>query len=281
MSGQERVEAARVRVGFQGEPGAFSEEAALLLFDGPVAVSHRTFRSIFDAVARGELDYGLVPLENSQAGSINETYDLLARGEVHVVGEVFLQVDHALLALPGTRLADVRRVLSHPQALAQCDEYLASLNVDVVPVYDTAGAAKHVAEDGGPGDAAVASQRAAELYGLTVLAAAIQTYPSNLTRFAAISSSNEPLGPPDKTSLLFQLANRPGALYQCLGPLALRGLNMSKLESRPLGQTPWQYRFYLDVDVASDDPAFLEALGEIGEDVRSLQILGSYPRWRG
>ena len=280
-AGRERMESARVRVGYQGEPGAFSEQAVALLFADATAVPYRTFRAIFEAVVSGDLDYGLVPLENSQAGSINETYDLLAGGAVRIVGEVFLQVDHALLAVPGTRLDDVRRVLSHPQALAQSDEYLAGLGVDVVPVYDTAGAAKHVAEAGRPGDAAVASSRAADLYGLEVLAEAIQTHPDNLTRFAAIAVEDRPLGPPDKTSIVFELANRPGTLYRCLGPFATRGLNLSKLESRPVGQTPWQYRFYLDVDAGAEEPVVREALAEMRPEIASLHILGSYPRWRG
>jgi prephenate dehydratase len=136
---QERVEPARIRVGYQGEPGAFSQQAVELLLPGADPIPHRTFRSVFQSVVGGDVRYGLVPLENSQAGSINETYDLLASGSVHIVGEVFLQVDHALLAPPGTGLGDVRRVLSHPQALAQCDEFLSELDAEIVPVYDTAG----------------------------------------------------------------------------------------------------------------------------------------------
>jgi prephenate dehydratase len=280
-TGQERVETASARVGYQGEPGAFSEQAVGLLFSDADAVPHRSFRSIFQAVVDGDVRYGLVPLENSQAGSINETYDLLASGSVWIVGEVFLQVDHALLALPGTAAGDIRRVLSHPQALAQCEEYLADLGAEIVPVYDTAGAARHVAEDGRPGDAAVASRRAAELYGLVVLAEAIQTHRDNLTRFAAIATDPTPLGPPGRTSIVFEVANQPGSLYRSLRPFAERGLNMSKLESRPVGSTPWQYRFYLDVDAGTGEPAFQEALEEMRSDVAALKVLGSYPRWGG
>jgi prephenate dehydratase len=280
VAGQERVEPSEVRVGYQGEPGAFSEQAVDLLFADSRPLPYRTFRSIFEAVSEGALDYGLVPLENSQAGSINETYDLLATGSVRIVGEVYLQVDHALLAVPGTHLGDVRRVLSHPQALAQCDEYLAALDVEIVPVYDTAGAAKHVAEERRPGDGAVASRRAAEIYGLDVLAEAIQTHPDNLTRFAAIATQPTPLGPPDRTSIVFEVANQPGSLYQSLRPFAERGLNMSKLESRPVGRTPWQYRFYLDVDAGTTNRELTAALQEIEANVVKLHVLGSYPRWR-
>jgi prephenate dehydratase len=271
----------RLRVGYQGERGAFSEQAVRLLLPEAEPIPHRTFRSIFGAVVEGDLRYGLVPLENSQAGSINETYDLLASGSVWIVGEVFLQVDHALLAPPGTTVEDVRRVLSHPQALAQCEEFLADLGAEIVPVYDTAGAAKHVAEDGRPGDAAVASRRAGELYGLAVLAEAIQTHRDNLTRFAAIATDPTPLGPPGRTSIVFEVANQPGSLYRSLRPFAERGLNMSKLESRPVGSTPWQYRFYLDVDAGTDDPALVGALDDMRSDVPTVKVLGSYPRWPG
>jgi prephenate dehydratase len=268
-------------VGYQGEPGAFSEEAVHLLFGRARPEPRRTLRAVFEDVQGGRLDFGVVPLENSQAGSINETYDLLAAGSVSIVGEAVVQVDHALLALPGTRLEDVRRVLSHPQALAQCEEFLASLPVELVPVYDTAGAARRIAEQGTGEEAAVASARAARLYGLSVLAERIQTYPDNRTRFAAICLDPSPLGPPDRTSVLFAVRNEPGALYRCLRPFAERGLNLSKLESRPLGAEPWQYRFYLDVDAGRGDPALEDALVEFERETTSLKVLGSYARWRG
>src|SRR5919197_1091967 len=149
-------------IGFQGEHGAFSEEAVMLLFPDAKPVPHRTLRSVFQALGAGEVSYGVVPLENSLAGSINETYDLLGREEDAIVGEVVLAVDHALLALPGTRLEDVKLVASHPQALAQCDEFLAELGVELLPVYDTAGAAERLAQQGRRDEAAVASERAAD-----------------------------------------------------------------------------------------------------------------------
>jgi prephenate dehydratase len=269
-----------LRIGYQGETGAFSEEAVRTLFPDARPVPHRGFRSIFEDVESRALEFGVVPVENSQAGSINETYDLLARGSARIVGEVIVRVNHALLALPGTRIEEVKRVSSHPQALAQCQEYLAELDAEVVPVYDTAGAAKRIAEGALVGEAAIASERAAEVYGLEVLASKIQTDPHNQTRFAAISADAKPLGPTDKTSLVFEVRSIPGALYRCLGPLAARGLNLSKLESRPLGGRPWEYRFYLDVEAGAHEAALREALEEIGEFTVNLQVLGSYPRWR-
>jgi prephenate dehydratase len=270
-----------VDVGYQGEPGAYSEEALHALFPDAAPVPHRTVRAVFDSVVAGTVGAGVVPLENSLAGSINEAYDLLARGETHIVGETVLAVDHALLALPGTRLEDIRLVSSHPQALAQCDEYLAELDVELVPVYDTAGAAKRIAGEGYAGEAAVASERAAEMYGLEILARHIQTNEENQTRFAAISLDPAPLGPPDKTSLILVTGNKPGALYHCLASFAERELNLVKLESRPVGHTPWRYRFFLDVEAGPDDPPLVEALEEVEREAAMLQVLGSYPRWRG
>jgi prephenate dehydratase len=273
-------DAGETRVGYQGEPGAFSEEAVLALFPEAEPVPHPGFQPIFDDVEAGHLRYGVVPVENAQAGSINEAYDLLGRGRVSIVGEVMVQVDHALLALPGTTLDDVRQVSSHPQALAQCEEFLAGLGVEVVAVYDTAGAAKRIADGRRAGEAAVAAPRAAEIYGLAVLARGIQTHPDNQTRFVAISADPEPLGPEERTSILLGVRNEPGALYRALGHLAGRNLNLSKLESRPDGRVPWRYRFYLDVDAGLHDGALAAALEALRAEVEFLTVLGSYPRWR-
>src|SRR5205823_1837488 len=166
------------------------------------------------------------------------------------------------------------------QALAQCDEYLAELDVELLPVYDTAGAAKRIADERREHEAAVASERAATVYGLEVLARRIQTNEENQTRFAAISLDPTPLGSPDKTSLILVTSNKPGALYHCLRPFAERGVNLVKLESRPVGHTPWRYRFFLDVEAAPDDAEFVKALEELRGEAAEVQVLGSYPRWR-
>ncbi|MDP9341833.1 MAG: prephenate dehydratase [Actinomycetota bacterium] len=271
----------RSRVAYQGDPGAFSEEAARVLFPDGEAVPHRTLREAFGAVTSGLAHYGVVPVENSQAGSINETYDLLASGGAWIVGEVVVNVAHALLALPGTRLEEVRVVSSHPQALAQCQEFLAGLDAEVVAVFDTAGAARRIADQGRTGEAAVASERAAGLYGLEVLASGIQTDPGNRTRFAAIATDHQALGKPDKTSLTFATPDVPGALVQCLRQFADRGLNLSKLESRPLGGgEAWRYRFFLDVEAGLEDPALQAALADLERDAAVVRVLGSYPRWK-
>jgi prephenate dehydratase len=267
------------RVGYQGEPGAYSEQAVGKLFPRAEAVPIRTLRMVFEAVERGEVDHGVVPLENSLAGSINEAYDLLSAGHAFIVGEVVVAVDHALLALPGTKVEDLKRVCSHPQALAQCEEYLAMLDVDLIPVYDTAGAAKRIAEEGRTGEGAVASEKAAEIYGLDVLARHIQTSSQNRTRFAAIGPKLEPLRGADKTSLLLELRHEPGSLYRCLRPFAERDLNLTKLESRPIGDRPWEYWFYLDVQAGVSDPALAEALGELQREAGRVLVVGSYARW--
>jgi prephenate dehydratase len=272
------VSRSRPPVGYQGEPGAFSEQAVRTLFPEAQPIPIRTLRQVFEQLEGGVVHHGVVPLENSLAGSINETYDLLSKGRAFVVGEVVIAVDHALLALPGTRLRDLKRVASHPQALAQCAEFLATLDAEAVPVYDTAGAAKRIAEEGRAGEAAIASERAAEIYGLEVLASRIQTSPSNRTRFAAIAQEMRSLASADKTSLLLEIRHEPGSLYRCLRPFADRDLNLSKLESRPIGDRPWEYWFYLDVQAGIDDPELTEALADLEREAGRVQVVGSYAR---
>jgi prephenate dehydratase len=269
------------RVAYQGEPGAYSEVAVRDLFPEGDAIPFRTLRQVFAAVESAAVDHGVVPLENSLAGSINETYDLLSPGKAFVIGEVIVAVNHALLALPGTRMEDVKRITSHPQALAQCQEFLATLDVEPVPVYDTAGAAKRISEEQRQGEAAIASEDAARIYGLEVLASRIQTSPHNQTRFAAVGRELRPLGTADKTSLLLELRHEPGSLYRCLRPFADRGLNLLKLESRPIGDRPWEYWFYLDVQAGIGDPALTEALADLEDAAGRVQVVGTYARWPG
>jgi prephenate dehydratase len=267
-----------LRVGYQGERGAYSENAVGVLFPEAERVPIRTLRQVFEAVEKQEIDHGVVPLENSLAGSINETYDLLSAGRAFVVGEVVTVIDHSLLALPGTEINEIRRVCSHPQALAQCDEFLAGLDAEIVPVYDTAGAAKRIGEEKREGEAAIASAGAAPIYGLDVLASHIQTSSHNRTRFAAISPRLEPLETADKTSLLLELRHEPGSLYRCLRAFAERDLNLTKLESRPIGDRPWEYWFYLDVQAGIGDAVLVEALGDLEKEAGRVQVVGSYAR---
>jgi prephenate dehydratase len=271
------------RIAYQGEPGAYGEDAVLSYF-GPdtLPVPKASFRDVFAAVASAETDGGLTPIENSQAGSINEIYDLLRDFGLFLTGEFCLPVNHCLLCLPGQQLSDIRRVLSHPQALAQCDAYLRGLGVEIVAAYDTAGSAKLIREQRLPGVAAVASMRAAEVYGLTILARDIQTVPGNYTRFVELA--REPRAPtarPSKTVLLLVTAHVPGALYAALGAFALRGINLLKLESRPSREKPWEYVFYLDIEGAPGEAPVDEALAALARHARTVQVFGSFARGPG
>lgn len=269
------------RVGFQGEPGAYSEKAARSLFPDGDLVPFKSFHNVFEATEIGATDFGVVPMENSHAGSINDTYDLLVRHGVQVVGETIVRVHHCLLAPQGVAINDVTYVYSHPQALQQCEEFLDSLRADRIAVYDTAGAAKLVAEEDKPGSAAIASEEAGALYGLQVLERAIEDRADNSTKFVAISrSATDLMGPPEKTSIVFATANIPGALYACLKEFSDRQLNLTKLESRPSGAKAWQYHFYLDFDAPTKDPVAQDLLAALAAQTSFLRVLGSYPHAR-
>lgn len=270
-----------VKVAYQGEPGAYSEDAVRSVFPGSEPMPCDTVRLVFSRVTSGQADTGIVPVENSQAGSVNETYDLLLHSSlVKIYGEAVVRVDHALLAVSGARLEDVRRVYSHWQALAQSEEFLASLRAEMHPVHDTAGAARMVAERADPHEAAVASVEAGRKFGLAVLAEHIQTYPDNFTKFAVIGTRDPGVGRPDKTSLVMAVHDRPGSLLASLRPFADRGINLTKLESRPRRGAPFEYVFYVDLERAVDDDAVVEALEEVGRHTSLLKVLGSYPSHR-
>ncbi|MEA2461494.1 MAG: prephenate dehydratase [Actinomycetota bacterium] len=263
-------------VAYQGEPGAYSEEGALALFPDAELQPLTSFRKVFEAVEVGRADYGLVAMDNSQAGSINETYDLFLKHGLHLVGETVVRVDHCLVGLPETAIDDLELVISHPQAIAQCEEFLDALGVEIRPHYDTAGAAKGIAEDKLVRTAAVASERAADIYGLHILAQHIQTYPDNYTRFGALSRNPQSLREPDKSSLVFGVGHVAGSLFRCLGALAERHLSLSKLESRPRAGRPWEYVFYVDVESPADAPAMIDALAEVSSHATFTRLLGSY-----
>jgi prephenate dehydratase len=263
-------------VAYQGEKGSYSEEGVVALFPDADPKALPTFRKVFEAVEVGRVNYGLVPIENSQAGSINETYDLFLKHGLHLVAETIVRVDHCLVGLPSTQIDDLEHVISHPQAISQCEEFLGALGVDIRADYDTAGAARRIAEEKLQTTAAVASQRAADLYGLSVLATSIQTYPDNYTRFGLLSRDPRPLGEPNKSSLVFGVGHIAGSLYRCLAALAERHLSLTKLESRPRAGRPWEYVFYADVEAPADAPAMIEALAEVSEHATFTRLLGTY-----
>src|SRR6266702_3661639 len=277
---EEIREGKRLSVAFQGERGAFSDEAVNIYFgEEAEPFPCRSFAEVFRAVAAGEVDYGLVPVENSQAGSINDVYDLLRQHDLFVIGEISHPVNHCLLCLPGQQLSDIKRVISHPQALAQSDEYLRELNVEVVATYDTAGSAKMVREENLVGVAAIAGAGAAELYELEILARSIQTIKDNYTRFIVLSREPAPRRAGEaKTMLVMATAHQPGSLHKCLGVLAANQINLLKLESRPSRQRIWEYVFYIDFEGHRDDPLVSAALADLAGYTTFCKVLGSFAR---
>lgn len=270
--------AVRGPIAFQGEHGAYGEEAAGLLYPGEPVLPVPTFAAAFEAVAAGRAPRAVVPAENSWAGSVHEVYDLLLRFPLLIVAECILPVRHCLLALPGQRLADVQEVWSHPQAIAQCKDFLRAHGFRAVAAADTAGSARAVAEKRRRGVAAIAGRAAAARYGLEILAEDVQAAPDNATRFLALATEPAPATGAAKSSLVLATDHRPGALYHCLGALAEAGVNLTKLESRPTRQRPWEYLFYLDFEGHQAEPRIAGALEELGRRAAWVRLLGSYPR---
>jgi prephenate dehydratase len=270
-----------VRIAYQGEPGAYSEAAALRYSDHADLVACESFDDVFGAVASGRATHGILPVENSIGGSIHRNYDLLIEHDLPIVGEVELTIRHHLLALPGTGIEAVRKIYSHPQALAQCERFLKQMpDVRVTPTYDTAGSAKLIKEQGLADAAAIASERAAQVFGLQTLRSDIQDYSDNITRFLLISRAADAAAPADKTTIVFSLANEPGALFKALSVFALRDIDLTKIESRPMRGRPWEYLFYVDIPVSRQDIRCARALVHLAEFARTLRTLGSYPSAR-
>ena len=267
-----------MRVAFQGEPGAYSEEAGHGYFDAPEMVPYESFEAVFAAVASGACQYGLIPIENSLAGSIHQNYDLLMQQALHIVGEYFLRVRHCLIGFPGVALDEIRRVISHPQALGQCAGHLRELGVKTEPAYDTAGSVKLLKAEGERTTAAIASKRAAEIYEMQILEEGIEDNPENYTRFLVISPRDSQPEGEAKTSIVFTLKNQPGALFKALSVFALRDIDLTKIESRPLAGKPWEYLFYIDFIGATHEEQVRRALDHLGEYALMLRVLGSYPR---
>jgi chorismate mutase/prephenate dehydratase len=269
----------KVRVAFQGERGAYSESAVYTFFGASAGIKPcRDLAEVFESVNKQESQYGVVPIENSLEGSVNQTYDLFLSHDLKVCGEIILRVSHCLIANPNTSLEAVKAVYSHPQALAQCRNFLERLGRELVPTYDTAGSVKMLKEQGLKNAAAVASERAAELYGMKILAREIEDNPANYTRFFVLSKEDSPMTGRDKTSIIFSAAHTPGSLYRALGEFAKRNINLTKIESRPTKQKPWEYNFYLDFEGHRGEQRCAEALKVLEKYATFVKILGSYPR---
>jgi prephenate dehydratase len=271
-----------MRIAFQGESGAYSEAAIYEHFGAEIqTVPCETFEQVFASVISEAVDLGLIPIENSLAGSIHRNYDLLLQNSQVVVGEHHLHVHHCLIAWPGVELKDIRRVISHPQALAQCEATIRSLGqVKAEAAYDTAGSVKILSAQNDRTLAAIASRRAAELYGMQVLAENIEDNPANITRFLIISCQPVDPGSDAKTSIVFSLKNEPGSLFKALSVFALRDIDLTKIESRPLVGKPWEYLFYVDFAGSTQQDVVSRALSHLDEYATFLRVLGSYPRHR-
>ena len=266
------------KVAYQGVAGAYSEQAIRQFFGPEVeTLPLKTLSDLFMAVVRRDADFGMLPVENSVAGSVNQAYELLMEHDLRIHAEVILRVRHMLMAPPGTQLADVKRVRSHPQALAQCQRYLLRHGLEPEPTFDTAGSARDLAANPEPGVAAIASELAAEMYGLEILDRHIEDSRFNYTRFFVLAIQDPPRAQRNKTSIVFTVTHQPGALYECMGEFAKRHINLTKIESRPRLNRPWQYIFYLDFEGHAQDPQCEAALMGLLRRSSFVKLLGSYP----
>ncbi|HEX7313100.1 MAG TPA: prephenate dehydratase [Pyrinomonadaceae bacterium] len=266
------------RVAFQGERGAFSEEAAVkLLGEGVTLVPRPTFESLFAAVGEGLAELALAPVENTLAGSVHRVYDLLLDSPLHMTAEVVIPIRHFLIGLPGAKEEEVKTVESHPVALAQCEHFFASRpDIRRVAADDTAGSVAAILRRGDPSCAAVAGSRAADIYGGQILREGLEDHRENYTRFVLLAPEPSDGSDADKLSLVVKLAHRPGALHHALEPFARRGVDLLKIESRPLRGQPWEYHFYLDLRAPTGDPELASALAELRERAASVRVLGHY-----
>ncbi len=271
----------RRRVAFQGELGAFSEEAAVhLVGEGITTVPCPTFDAAFRAIAEGAADALLAPMENSLAGSVVRVYDLLLESRLSIVAETILPIEHHLIGCPGAALGEIRSVASHPMALAQCERFFAAHpELKRIPAEDTAGSVREILARGDKSCAAIAGRRAAEHYGGVILASNIQDNAENFTRFALLARGAEPIPGADKMSLAMRLAHRPGALVAALEPFARHGVNLLKIESRPIHGRPWEYQFFLDVEAEALE-RLEAAAGDLRRVAQDVRVLGFYPSAR-
>jgi prephenate dehydratase len=272
-----------MRVAYQGERGAFSEDAARKLLGPEIeTLPNRTFEEMFESVSSGAAQCAVVPIENSLAGSIHKNYDLLVEHDLTIIGETSIRIVHNLISPHAATLSEIRKVYSHPVALAQCERFLrANPQIEVAPAYDTAGSVKMIVENNLEGEAAIAGATAAKVYGAHIIAEAIEDNAKNFTRFLLLARAGDA---PEvsvtegarKTTIVFRVANRPGALFRSLAAFALRDIDLAKIESRPIEGRPWEYSFYLDLMGDSCEPHVERSLAHLAEMAESIRVLGSY-----
>ncbi len=267
-----------MRVAFYGERGAYSEQAAYELFGASAHLIPCRFLTDVFSTASGKADYGVVPIENSIEGAVTQTYDLLLNSKLQITAEHVLRISHCLIAAPGTDRSSIKRIYSHPQALAQCREYIEKLGADPVPFYDTAGSVKMLSSEKPADAAAIASERAAKLYGMDVLAKGIETDKHNYTRFFAVSSRAAKAG--NKTSIVFTVKDAPASLFHALNCFAQNGVNLDYIQSRPVLGKPWRYNFYIDCEGESAKGNLKEAIARLKEETAYVKVLGTYMKAR-
>lgn len=269
----------KYKIAFQGEHYAFSESAAQkFLGENAICCPAESFEKVFDLVNKDKVDLGIIPIENTLYGSIHRNFDLLLENNVHIVGETNLRIELQLIALPNVKLNQIKTIYSHPAALEQCRNFLTKYNkINAIPMYDTAGSVKLMIEKQDESIAAIASKKAAEDYGMTILDQGIEDYSENFTRFYIISKYNCEFGEINKTSIVFSTKNIPGSLFKSLSVFFLRDINLTKIESRPLKGKPWEYLFYLDLVGNIKDKSIQNALKHLEEITNFIKVLGSYP----
>ena len=268
------------RIAFQGERGAFSEEAAVKLLGEDIQLVPRpTFEALYTSLADGAADYILAPIENSLAGSVHRSYDLLVTSGLHIQAEVVIPIVHNLIGIPGATFEGITQVSSHPVALAQCEKFFAAHpSIKRVATDDTAGSVREVMAAGDPTKAGIASKRAADVYGGVILREHLEDHSENYTRFLLLATTPEVAKDADKLSLVLNLAHRPGSLCNALAAFAKRNLNLLKIESRPIPGAPWSYCFYLDLQASLNDPKARAAVEELKQFTDSVKVLGCYPQ---
>ncbi|PJF44656.1 MAG: bifunctional chorismate mutase/prephenate dehydratase [Phototrophicales bacterium] len=266
-------------IAFQGEHGAYSDEAIRSHDPEAQTLPCERFVDLFRAVLEGKADACLLPVENSIAGTVAQSYELLLDHDLRVQAEVILRVEHMLLAIPDTNIEQIKRVKSHPQALSQCEAFIRRRGYEPLAAYDTAGSARVLAAEPDPQTAVIASRLAGELYGLQILERGIEDNPYNSTRFFLLGVNDAPYNPnvPNKTSIVFATRHKPAALYECLGAFARNQINLTKLESRSRRSHPWQYWFYLDFEGHPEEPHVADALNSLLRSASFVKMLGAYP----
>ena len=267
-----------MRVAFQGIHGAYSEQALRDHFGSDVeSVPCDNFYDLFNMVQERQVDYGFLPIENSTAGAVHQAYELLIEHDFRIQAEYVFRVHHALIAPPNVAIEDIRRVISHPQALMQCNRYLRRNNFEPVTWWDTSGSVRDLPQENDGHTAAIAGEYAAELYGMQVLQRQIEDEPFNFTRFFVLGHEETKRAEYNKTSLVFATRHQPASLYECIGEFATRGINLTKLESRPRRNRPWDFVFYVDFEGHWEDEHCREALTALLQKASFVKMLGSYP----